>query len=82
MVRRVVAVFCIFFFETTPSIQIGILLTSSLLWAGYIISYKPFEDPKNNRLDLMNELFYYVALDLSLSFTMINSDNEASISIG
>jgi hypothetical protein len=30
----------------------------------------------------MNEIFYYVALDLSLSFTVINTDSEASIKIG
>lgn len=30
----------------------------------------------------MNEIFYYDALDLSLSFTVINSDSEASIKIG
>jgi hypothetical protein len=54
----------------------------SVLWAGYIISSKPFENPKNNWLDFKNELFYYVALDLSFTFTVINEDNEASIIIG
>jgi hypothetical protein len=82
MVRRMIAVFCIFFFETAPSIQIGILLTMSVLWAGYIISSKPFENPKNNWLDFKNELFYYVALDLSFTFTVINENDEASIVIG
>ena len=54
----------------------------SVLWAGYVISSKPFENPKNNWLDFKNELFYYVALDLSISFTVINSDSEASNKIG
>jgi hypothetical protein len=54
----------------------------SVFWLGYIISERPFKEPLNNRIDIMNEIFYYVALDFSFSFTFINSDEEASKSIG
>jgi hypothetical protein len=49
---------------------------------GYIISERPFKEPLNNRIDFMNEVFYYVSLDFSFSFTFINSDEEANKTIG
>jgi hypothetical protein len=54
----------------------------SVLWMGYIISERPFKEPSNNRIDILNEVFYYITLDFSFSFTVINSDEEASKSIG
>jgi hypothetical protein len=44
---------------------------------GYIIFERPFKEPLNNRIDIMNEVFYYISLDFSFSFTFINSDEEA-----
>jgi hypothetical protein len=52
------------------------------MWMGYIISERPFREPSNNRIDVMNEIFYYFTLDFSFSLTFINSDDEASKSIG
>jgi hypothetical protein len=49
---------------------------------GYIISERPFKEPSKNRIDIMNELFYYITLDFSFSFTFINSNEEASKDIG
>jgi hypothetical protein len=54
----------------------------SVLWMGYIISERPFKEPSKNRIDIMNELFYYISLDFSFSFTFINSNEEASKDIG
>ncbi len=57
-------------------------MAMSVLWMGYIISTRPFEDPKNNRLDIMNEMFYYILLDISFSFTNFNPDDNSSLTIG
>jgi hypothetical protein len=54
----------------------------SVLWMGYIIANRPFKEPQSNRIDFMNEVFYYVSLDLCFSFTFINSDEETSKVIG
>jgi hypothetical protein len=49
-------------------------MTASALWIGYIVTWSPFEKPFNNRLEVLNEFFYYVLLDLSISFTAITAD--------
>jgi hypothetical protein len=82
MCRRWIVVGCIFYLKNLVSIQIGVLLTMSVLWMGYIISERPFKEPSNNRIDILNEVFYYITLDFSFSFTVINSDEEASKGIG
>ena len=82
MCRRWVVVACIFFLKSVVSVQIGVLLTMSVIWMGYIISERPFREPSNNRIDVMNEIFYYFTLDFSFSLTFINSDDEASKIIG
>jgi hypothetical protein len=82
MCRRLIVVVCIFYFKNVVSIQIGLLLTMSVLWIGYIISERPFKEPLNNRIDILNEVFYYIILDFSFCFTFINSNEEASSSIG
>ena len=82
MYRRWVVVACIFFLKSVVSVQIGVLLTMSVMWMGYIISERPFREPSNNRIDVMNEIFYYFTLDFSFSLTFINSDDEASKIIG
>ncbi len=50
----------------------------TILWMGYIISTRPFEDPKNNRIDVMNEMFYCISLDISFSFTELNPDDASA----
>jgi hypothetical protein len=54
----------------------------TVLWMGYIVSERPFKDPWNNSQDFMNEMFYYISLDVSFSFTTINSDEVSAITIG
>ena len=54
----------------------------TVLWMGYIVSERPFKDPWNNSQDFMNEMFYYISLDVSFSFTTINSDEVSAIIIG
>ncbi len=54
----------------------------NLMWMGYIISTRPFEDPKNNIIDVLNEMLYYILLDASFSFTELNSDEAAAYTIG
>jgi hypothetical protein len=41
------------------------------------ISSRPFKDPAINRLDVINEGFYYLALAFSFSFTHFNNDDAA-----
>jgi hypothetical protein len=42
------------------------------------IASRPFLDPAINRLDVINEGFYYLALAFSFSFTHFNPDEVAS----
>ncbi len=82
MCRRWVVTACIFYLNSVVSIQIGVLLSMSVLWMGYIIFERPFQEPSYNRIDIINEIFYYITLDFSFSFTVINSDEEANRNIG
>ena len=54
----------------------------TVLWMGYIVSTRPFKDPWNNSQDFMNEMFYYICLDVSFSFTTVNSDKVSALTIG
>jgi hypothetical protein len=57
-------------------------MTSSVFWIGYISEWRPFNEPKFNKLEIINDIFYYVLLDLSFSFTLINIVKEDSLKIG
>ena len=82
MGRRVVVVLCIFYFSETPSIQIGVLIMMAVLQIGYIGSTRPFKDPQYNRLDVINEIFNFISLNVSFSFTTVNSNDGAALKIG
>ncbi len=41
------------------------------------IASRPFVDPAINRLDVMNEVFYYFALAFSFPFTFFNPNEVA-----
>ena len=46
------------------------------------IASKPFKDTAINRLDVMNELFYYLTLAFCFPFTHFNPDDVAREKIG
>jgi len=73
MVRRIITVICIFFFDSIPGFQIGFIMNMSIIFAGNNIANKVFEDPSMNRIDAINELYYYLILVFSFSFTLYNS---------
>jgi hypothetical protein len=54
----------------------------TVLWMGYIVSTRPFKDPWNNSQDFMNEMLYYICLDVSFSLTTVNSDEVSALQIG
>jgi hypothetical protein len=49
----------------------------TILFISNSIASRPFVDPVINRLDVMNEVFYYFALAFSLPFTYFNPDEVA-----
>jgi hypothetical protein len=57
-------------------------MTSSVFWIGYISESRPFNEPKFNKLEIINDIFYYILLGLSFSFTMKNIDKDGSFKMG
>jgi hypothetical protein len=48
----------------------------SILWVGYIVSERPFYELTNNRIDVVNEIFYFLTLELSFSFIFAFNNAE------
>jgi hypothetical protein len=82
MVRRVLTVVSIFYFDKVVGFQIGCIMYMSILVAGNNIANRPYLDQNMNKIDAINEIVYYLLLAFSFSFTLNNSDEESKSVIG
>ena len=53
-----------------------------IIFSGNNISNRAYYDSGMNRIDLVNEIFYYLLLLFSFSFTLYNSDEDSKSDIG
>jgi len=71
MTRRFLISLTLIFLREYRFLQLQLLLTSSLLNVAYILRCSPFEESKNNRDELFNELCIYLSC-LSVTCFMPN----------
>lgn len=69
MLRRLITVFCIFRMQSLPSLQIGIQIWMCLLWVGYAISERPFYNPILNKVEVLNNFFFWMILSFCFGLT-------------
>jgi hypothetical protein len=79
MLRRLLFAFNTIFLNNLPVIQVSILFGTSLATLLYLVSFKPFDTPLLNRLEIFNELTLYLMSYPCLLFTEITIE-EASAS--
>lgn len=53
-----------------------------MIFSGNNLSERAYEDPAMNRIDFINEIFYYFVLLTSFAFTLYNSNEASKIEIG
>ena len=53
-----------------------------IIFSGNNISNNAYYDKGMNRIDLVNEIFYYLLLLFSFAFTLYNSDEDSKSDIG
>ncbi|TNV86552.1 hypothetical protein FGO68_gene222 [Halteria grandinella] len=70
------------FLRDTPSLQTIVLLFQSVMMQIYLIRYKPFIEPRDNHLELINELLYciyiysYIMISDYFDLQQINTDSQ------
>jgi len=73
MVRRLVIVLVALFMFEYPLFQILILKLLSLAFLCYLLHFKPYDDPINQRLQVFNELVVYFCCYISVVLLLILS---------
>jgi hypothetical protein len=77
LLRRLLFAISIIFMNYIPMLQIFTLFVSSVATIIYLISYKPFDTPLLNRLEIFNELCLYLMSYPCMLFTDVSFEDAA-----
>merc|ERR1711957_1109384 len=81
-IRRMALVLSIILLNSSPILQIGILMESSLLFLIYLINVKPYHTAFANNYDISNEVCIFICLNHLYLFTDFVPKESAKLSIG
>lgn len=84
LLRRLIFAYVVFYFssEEYTLFQILLNLILSLLFVLYLASARPFLDPDLNKMQLLNEVTYYLVSTLYLCFTDFNPHPAIKVNCG
>lgn len=77
MLRRAITSFCMLHLKTIPSLQIGIQLFMCVFWTGYTLAEQPLEDPLLNKVESINNFFYWFTLLDCYNLTQQNDNFQS-----
>lgn len=84
LLRRLIFAYIVFYFpsEEFTLFQIMLNLILSFMFATYLAAHRPFVDPDLNRMQLLNEITYYVVSCLYICFTDFNPNPVIKVNCG
>ena len=82
-VRRILFVVALFLFEASVWPQIAIMMLSTMVMLVIYLHFKPLEDPKAQKIEILNELTMLATLYILVFFTdLTDAEDEFRSNLG